>query len=301
MTVPKPWEDKKMKEPEPFKAIRKSAFMTYKKCPKKFWFSYFVHQDDYWNYNEKNNNNTAAAMGDIFHAECDGFFESIDYEIAYELDSHDRLTKYFRDKFSYSETYEEEPSVMDTWFDWFCKTEATRLFFFKTNYTKSEYLAWYKPEACELQMTMTDEINRTGHVDRIDYLPAEKAYCIVEYKTGKNYDVHKPWSLTSLRAETAFYAIICNEMKLLDHPVLYWALYNPKIQQFSIEKFPAATMRAVNNTYKGLVQKIKESGEFNRKISPLCMWCEYRKECFHGVPGAEKEYIMPQESDYDDS
>ena len=294
------WEPKKWVAPEPvpFKPIRKSAFMTYKKCPKKFWFSYFVHSDDYWNYNEKNNSNPAAAAGDIYHAELDELFTKIDYELLYELEDDKKKFTYFRNKFSYSENYETEKTDMDKMFDWTCEMEVNRSNFFKKQYTKTEYLKWYPPKACELKVSMTDEIDRTGHIDRVDYLPAEKAYCIVEYKTGKNYDVNKPWSLTSLRAETAFYAIICNEMELLDKPVLYWALYNPKIRQFNVEKFPAATMRAVNNTYKGLIQKIKESGEFPRKMSPLCMWCEYRPECFHGLKGEEKEWLFGKPSKY---
>jgi hypothetical protein len=267
--------------------------MTYKKCPKKFWFSYFVHADDYWNYNEKNNNNTAAAMGDIFHAEADELFIKMDFELLYELEDKNKVFKYMRDKFSYSETYETEPSMMDQWFDWFAEAETNRAEFFKKNYTKLEFLDWYPPKATELKMTMDDEINRTGHVDRVDYLPREKSYCIVEYKTGNGYDPSKPWSLTALRAETAFYAIIANEMKLFDKPVHYWSLYNPKKKIFFIEKFPAATIRSVNNTYKGLVQKIKEAGDFDRKISPLCMWCEYRNECFHGLEGEPKKFLFP--------
>ena len=272
MTVPSLKEIGKS-ENQPFKPIRKSAFMTFKKCPKKFYFSYFVHADDYWNYNEKNNNNSAAAAGDIFHAEVDSFFPQINYELLYELNSDEKVFKYFRDKFSYSETYLENKTDMDTWFDWYCDIETKRMNFFKQKYSKSEFLTWYPPKATELKVSMTDEIDRTGHIDRVDFLPAEKSYCIVEYKTGKHYDVTKPYSLTALRAETAFYAIICNEMKIFDYPVHYWALYNPKIKQFSIEKFPAATMRAVNNTYKDLIQRIKEAGEFERNISPLCLYC----------------------------
>lgn len=295
MGTPNFYENKKMADPEPFKPIRKSAFMTYKKCPKKFWFSYFVHPDEYWNYNEKNNNNVAAAKGDIYHAELDEFFDKIDYNLIYELNNDDKLFTYFRNKFSFSDHYEENPSDIDQWFDWTCRMEVNRSNFFKKRYSKTEFLQWYAPKACEIKVTMTDEIDRTGHIDRVDYLPKEQSYCIVEYKTGKNYDVTKPWSLTALRAETAFYAIICNEMKIFDKPVHYWALYNPKIQQFSIEKFPAATMRAVNNTYKGLIQKIKEAGDFERKMSPLCMYCEYRRECFHGIEGQPKEYLFPND------
>ncbi len=282
-----------IEQPEPFKPIRKSAFMTYKKCPKKFWFSYFIHSDEYWNYNEKNNNNEAAAKGDIFHAEVDDFFSKIDYDLLYELEGEQKIFKYLRDKFSYSESYATSPSEMDQWFDWFATMETRRSQFFKNNYTKIEFLDWYPPKGSEIKVTMEDEIDRTGHIDRVDYLPKEKAYCIVEYKTGKSYDVTKPWSLTALRAETAFYAIICNEMKLFDKPVHYWALYNPNIKQFSVEKFPAATIRSVNNTYKGLVQKIKEAGDFDRNISPLCMYCDYRKECFHGLEGEPKKLLFP--------
>ena len=294
MTVPTIKEMKKEQANEPFKPIRKSAFMTFKKCPKKFYFSYFVHSDEYWNYNEKNNNNEAAAKGDIFHAEVDNFFEAINPEMAYDLGNDDTLFKYFRDKFSYSETYETQKTDMDRWLDWFSETEQKRFNFFKTNYTKAEVIAWFPPKGTEVKVFMNDEIDRTGHIDRVDYLPKEKAYCIVEYKTGKSYNVETPWSLTALRAETAFYAIICNEMKLFDKPVLYWALYNPQIKQYHVEKFPAATMRAVNNTYRDLVQRIKESGEFDRHISPLCLYCEYRFECFHGTEGSPKEYIIPR-------
>ena len=93
-------------KPEPFKPIRKSAFMTYKKCPKKFYFSYFVHADDYWNYNEKNNNNIEAAKGDIFHAEVDEIFDKINFESLYELTDNEQIFSYFREKFSFSENYD---------------------------------------------------------------------------------------------------------------------------------------------------------------------------------------------------
>ncbi len=285
-------EDKK--EKEPFKPIRKSAFMNYKKCPKKFWFSYFIHGEDYWNYNESTSKNEAAAKGDIFHAEVDGFYGQIDYELLYELTNTTKVIKYMRDKFSYSDTYDTEKTEMDEWFDWYCETEAKRFFFFKEKYPKSEFLEFFPPKETEWQVTMKDDIDRTGHIDRIDYLPNEKAYAIVEYKTGKSYDPKRPNNLSSLRAECGFYAIICNEMKLLDHPVHYWILYNPRLKIYHVERFPAATMRAVNNAYKGLVQKVKEAGDFPRKITPLCMWCDYRRECFHGLPGEPKKYIIPR-------
>ena len=279
---------------EPFKPIRKSAFMTYKKCPKKFWFQYFVHADDYWDYNEKTGQNEAAAKGDIFHAEVDGLYSQVDFEMLYELDNYNKVYDYFRKKFSYSDTYELEKTDMDNWFDWFCDVETKRHFFFKENYNKTEYLEYFPPKDTEWQVTMKDEIDRTGHIDRVDYLPKEKSYAIVEYKTGKSYDPKKPTNLTQLRAECAFYAIILNEMKLLDHPVHHWVLYNPRLKIYFVERFPAATMRAVNNAYKGLVQKVKEAGDFPRKITPLCMWCDYRRECFHGLPGEAKKYIIPR-------
>ena len=109
--------------------------MNYKKCPKKFYYSYFVHADDYWNYNEKTGQSEAAAKGDIFHAEVDDFFEKIDTELVYELDTEEKVYEYYRNKFSYSDTYETEKTDMDNWFDWYCMIEARRMFFFKNNYS----------------------------------------------------------------------------------------------------------------------------------------------------------------------
>lgn len=285
--------EEEKKENVPFKPIRKSAFMNYKKCPKKFWFSYFVHPEEYWNYNEKAGENEAAAKGDIFHAEVDDFFTRIDFELVYELTDQAKVFEYFRNNFSYSETYDTKKTDMDNWFDWFCEIEVKRLLFFKNNYNKSEFLEYYPPKHTEWKVSMKDDIDRTGHIDRIDYLPKEKSYAVVEYKTGKSYDPSKPTNLSSMRAECGFYAIILNEMKLLDHPVQHWILYNPRLKIYYVEKFPAATMRAVNNTFKGLVQKVKEAGDFARNITPLCMWCDYRRECFHGIEGEDKKYLFP--------
>jgi len=277
---------------EPFKPIRKSAFMTFKQCQKKFWFSYFIHSEDYWAYNTKENQSEAAAKGDLFHAEVDDFFEKLDMEQLYEVTDINKITEIYRNKFSFSDTIVEGKTDMDEWFDYFSEVEAKRFMWFKENFTKLEFLKWYPPKHTEFNVSMTDDIDRTGHVDRIDYLPNEKAYCVVEYKTGRGYDLTKPATLTRLRAETGFYAVILNEMKLLDAPVYYWALINPRLKTFHIEKFPTATLRAVNNTYKGLVQKIKEGGDFKRNIGPLCMYCPYRRECFHGLIGEPKNYII---------
>lgn len=279
-------------ENKPFKDIRKSAFMTFKHCPKKFWFSYSVHPETYWEYKSKGGQNEAAAKGDIFHSEVDDFFAKLDYEQMYEIGNEQTLNEVFRKKFSFSDSYDECKTDLDDWFDYFSELETKRFMYFKNNYTKIEFLQYYPPKETEFNVTMTDDINRTGHVDRIDYLPHEKSYCVVEYKTGKSANPTKASSLTSLRAETAFYAIILNEMKLLPAPTYYWAVVNPRLRTFYIEKFPAATMRAVNNAYKGLVQKIKESGEFKRKIGPLCMYCPFRRECFHGLDGEPKKYIF---------
>ena len=255
------------------KKIRKTAFMMFKHCEKQFEY-FFFRDPDYDAYVQPVvDDRSPTGKGHIFHVGCDDFFPKIDLEEMRRLDSEQDLIKYIRTRLPDNER-------IDDWFDYFAEFEARRFIMAKTAYEK-ELDKVYMPVATELYVNLPGEYPRTGHVDRLDYLPAEKALCVVEYKTGRSYDLSKDRTLTSLRAETGWYAIILNKLKMYDLPVTHWACINPMLKQYHVERFHSMSLKAVENQYNKLVKKIKAKGPFEKNLSPLCGWCKYSNDCLY--------------------
>ncbi len=253
--------------------IRKTAFMMFKHCEKQFEY-FFFRDPDYNAYMEPEVDlRSPTGKGTAFHNACDELFPKFDIEDMKKLDSEVDLVKYIRDKLPDLERINE-------WFDYFAEFEARRFLMAKDAYADRLELV-YRPVATELYVNLPGEYPRTGHVDRLDYLPAEDALCVVEYKTGRSYDMSKDRTLTSLRAETGWYAIILEKLKLYDKPITHWACINPMLKQYHVERFHAMSLKSVEKQYQKLVSKIKKQGPFERNLSPLCGWCKYSNDCLY--------------------
>lgn len=256
----------------PYKPVRKSAFMNFTKCPMQFNFMY--NDKSYWDYATGDHVNKSTLYGEIYHNLMDEFFAKIDVPRAHELNSKD-LCAYFRGMFP-------TDTPLDSWFDWTARLETKRFEMYKKDYGLEGLQKWWIPHAVELKIDMKDEIDRTGHVDRIDFLPEYDCYAVVEYKTGPSYNRNKKWVMSSIRKETGFYAIILNSLNILPKPVKYFILINPATEQFTVEKFHHATLSSVNKKYKDLVDRIKNDGPWPKVHSVLCRHCKFRMECFYG-------------------
>ncbi len=247
--------------------IRKTAFMTWKKCKRKFQYFYFAEDEEYFSYG-KLSDSKPLRMGTLFHDACEGFFKRIDLKTAGEVVD---IQGYFRGFLP------QDTEVPNKWYDYFAQVEADRLI----EYTAKNWLEHYMPTFIEKKLHLSDTIDRTGHVDRIDYLPDKEAYCIVEYKTGKSYDPTRSRNRTDLRAEIGFYQQILNLTEDVKAPVLYWKLINPTLQIVFEEKIPSQTLRAVQKTYRDIVTAVENDGPFPREISLLCLWCPYLNNCLY--------------------
>ena len=273
-----------------FKGLRKSGYTTWKSCPKKFFFSY--NSDEYWNYNKMDTKSEALVKGQTFHNAADDFFTKIDMDTLLGLDDNG-LKTYMRTCLPKSSDYESRKTEMDQWFDYLVQVEYNRYNY----YREQKALDKYKPKAVEWAIEKEREhLNISGHVDRVDYLPEEKSYCVVEYKTGKSYGLNKSWTKSNIAQECGFYAIILNEAHLLDKPVTHYCLINPTTKDYLINKLSPITIKAIKRHLDTIEQSLLNGGPWDRKMSMLCGWCPYRDPCFNGgILGQDKFNIVKRD------
>jgi len=264
------------------KPVRKTAFMDLQNCPRKFEYFYFK-DPAYWDYGakgEKVNEAEALVKGNLFHDNAETFFKKMDLTHAIDLND-DRIKHYFR-------TLLPTGTTIDSWFDYFADFEAKR-FISEKNEIGDQVLTDYKPFLTEQEMKWDDgNIVRTGHIDRLDLFKAENAYCVVEYKTGKSYDMNKKFPLSKMRLETAWYAAMINNNKEMKYPAHYWACINPTLGQVTVEKFHSLTLASLERKVAKMYEAMKNGGPFPRNLSILCNWCKYRKDCLFN----NKDYII---------
>ena len=262
------------------KKIRKTAFMMFKHCAKQFEY-FFFRDPDYDAYVEAEPDELSpTGKGTIFHVGCDEFFGKLDLDEMKRLDSEADVVIYMKSKLPKTER-------LDDWFQYFAELEAKRFMMCIDAYPDN-WKKVFMPVATELYVNLPGEYPRTGHVDRLDWLPAEKALCVVEYKTGRSYDLSKDRTLTGLRAECGWYALILQKLKTYDLPVIYWACINPMKKQYHVERFHAMSLKSVEKQYQKLITAIKNKGPFDRTLSPLCGWCKYSSDClFNGYGEGE--------------
>jgi len=238
--------------------------MQYKNCQRNFW--YFYNDDERYDGYGGKSSNPALQRGTDFHNAADLFFDNIN---ATSLDGF-RAALPFGDNLHY-------------YYDWFAKVEWQR-------YQDLENKDYFKPLACEL---IVEGALTKGHVDRIDQI-SETELQVVEYKTGKSYDMSKSWAPTKMNAEIGFYARLIEEGKHYpDLKIKSWKVINPTLQKQWVNKISPITLRAVDNSVLEMVNKIVATGTFREKletlfprtITPLCGWCPYTEDCL------DKPYI----------
>ncbi len=242
--------------------LRKSHYMQYRRCPKAFEYAYIIRPDVEFA------KSSAADVGTEFHNRAQEVFNKFDINVARSLVS-ENVPKYIRSLMP------ESTDELDAMFWNFANHEARRFTFGKdAGYTVEDMQKYFIPVEQELAINWDGlQFPLQGHVDRIDRMKRTNCYCVTEYKTSKKLNIPE------LRKETGFYANILNHTNYLDMPAHYWSVYDPRIDQFHIERFSPMTLRAVDNGLQKLFNKISAGGPFPRKITPLCLWCSYDTEC----------------------
>lgn len=235
--------------------------MQYKNCQKAFWYQYNAPDEVYWGYAGKSDN-PVLQRGTDFHDAADHFFENI----------KEYTQEGFRDALP-------KGGELHFFFDWFARIEWNR---WKTIKVKE----WFKPLAAEKEVEFE---TRTGHVDRIDRV-GPKELQIVEYKTGKSYDMTKQWAVTKMNAEIGFYAQILKYGNYYPgFTIKSWKVINPTLEKQWVNKISPVSLRSVDNTLDEIIGKILKEGDpvdkldtlFPPTVTPLCGYCPYINECFY--------------------
>jgi len=238
--------------------IRKTAFMMFKHCEKQF--EYFYNDKVAYTEYKQSSENPALRRGTLFHNGCEDFFTKVK-----GLPSKADMTNSFRT--CLPTITDKKDLLVNDWFDYFAKIEAQRL----TEISKEsfDYAHLFYPIETEMYVSMKDTIDRNGHIDRIDNMK-DGTLCIVEYKTGKSYDMNKTWAITKMNAEIGYYVQILNKVKYFkDKEIKYWKVINPTLQITWINKISPVSLRGVETTYAKMVNKIQSKGEFVKKHNPF--------------------------------
>lgn len=232
--------------------------MQYKNCQRNFW--YFYNDDERYDGYGEGSSNPALQRGTDFHNAADNFFDGI----------REYSARGFRDALPFGDN-------LHYYYDWFAKIEWQR-------YEALKDKELFKPLACEL---IVEGKLTKGHVDRIDKI-SDTELQIVEYKTGKSYDMSKSWAPTKMNAEIGFYARLIEEGNYYpDLKIKSWKVINPTLEKQWINKISPISLRAVDKSVLEMVEKIVAKGTFREKletlfprsITPLCGWCPYALDC----------------------
>jgi len=240
--------------------------MMYKQCAKKFW--YFYNDDEaYKGYNQVQGSD-ALIKGSLFHQYADTFFDNIgEPNDAYSPD-------FFREAVPVTKLED-----LNKWLQWFANKEWERYEELNVAGQEDKFI----PFAREEFVSMPDSIDRSGHFDRIDIIPGTRNLQIVEYKTGKSYDMDKTWAATSMNSEIGFYVIMLNTIKKYpDFKITEWKVINPTLETIWVNKISPISIKSVNTTYRALTQAVFNKGPFERNITMLCRYCPYIEDCLMG-------------------
>jgi hypothetical protein len=254
--------------------------MTYRKCPKKF--EYMYKDADYFNYNTDDESQTdEQRKGSLFHQAVDLFFTKQIGRV-FTVGLHET----FRDAFPVG-------TEIDRWYEWFADIEAKRY----QKLCQMDKLGMFIPIAREIEVRMDDVIPRIGHIDRIDIDPETEDLIIVEYKTGKSYNMENKYAVTDMNAEIGFYVKIINSTNMFPNKkVTKWMVINPTLEKVWVNNISPVTLKVVDETFGIMVRKINNKEEFDRNIGVLCDYCPYVDDClFENKPLIE----MPEEITYE--
>ncbi len=254
------------------KDIRKSAFITYRQCNRRF--DYLYKDPHYWDYGTDKTlpPDDPRQLGNEFHDACDKWYDKM---------RGATITKNFTRTFNNPFNVEQPP--LFEWFNWFMETETQRWIDLE-EHGKSGL--WY-PLACELEVQYKApgaKVGMTGHIDRIDVLE-DNTIQIVEYKAGKSYDMTNKYALSNMNQEIGFYAVLLRDSKAFpDREIKTWKVINPKLGKVWVNRISPISTRAVERTMSEIADKVSNGStkDFDKNISVLCNWCPYVEECLYG-------------------
>ena len=247
------------------RGIRKSSFVTYRHCQKKFEYSY--NDSKYWDYGGIDGlpEDDPRVLGTKFHDACDNFFKTLE-----KKPLTDKFTSDWKNPFS--------GGKLQDWFNFFLDIEKRRYI----DLISDGKEGYWRPIANELEIKMTDRLDRVGHVDRCDVL-TDNNICIVEYKTGKSYNMENKYSLTNMNQEIGFYAEILNKTNAFPgRKITHWKVINPTLKKIWIARISPVSLKAVNRTFNEIVDKLEQNGVFNKNEGILCNYCDYVNDCLFG-------------------
>ena len=269
-----------------FHKVRKSLLMSWKVCPRQAYYS--VRDEKYGEYNEFNLENPALLLGQIFHKEMDKFYNGISVDAMVKIyetygDEAEVLVKLEDHCFeAFSKTTHE---VCLGYFHWYAKIEAER--FFKLYSGKHTGITQrFIPLYIEKYVEILDEPNgiiRNGHFDRIDLI-GDKKLRLVEYKTGRSYDISKSYKLTKLRLELYYYKKIIEQLEeFKGYEVVEWMLINPTLETVFTSKFSILTERSLEKAIPMLTDDINGDEPPARNLNFYCDNCQYKQKCLIDV------------------
>lgn len=260
--------------------------MSWKVCARQAWES--VRDPNYGQYNEFNLNNPALLLGQIFHKEMDKFYTSLSVDHMLKIcDDGTDAEKTLQDLEDYlfgmfSPTTHE---VCLNYFHWYAKTETARFLDLYAT-ARTGITQRFIPLYIEKYVEMPDEPNgiiRNGHFDRVDFI-GDKKLRLVEYKTGKSYDITKSYKLTKLRLELYYYKKIIEQLdEFKGYEVIEWMLINPTLETVFISKFSVLTEKSLEKAIPMLVADINGKEPPARQLNFYCENCQYKKKCLIDV------------------
>ena len=240
--------------------------MQFKHCEKQF--EYFYNSKEYTEY-KQSSDIAPLRRGTLFHNGCEDFFTKVKELKNKTYDDFRSCLPVITD---------ERDLLLNDWFDYFAHLEHNRALELKAESLDFEHL--FFPVETEMYVKMKDTIDRNGHIDRLDNLP-DGNIMIVEYKTGKSYNMDKTWAVTKMNAEIGYYVQILNkENYFKGKKITHWKVINPTLKEVWINRISPVSLRAVENTYAKMVDKILHKGQFEKNITPLCSYCQYMQPCF---------------------
>lgn len=175
--------------------IRKSMLETFKFCPMKFRKEYIERQ-------QNGQNTYIMDIGTRFHEFAEWFFDiyqGIDVEQWPEL---------VPNKFTPTE---------QEWASWFIQEETTR-------YHKDPDL--FMPVMREMKI-IDDELCLSGTFDRLDRLNDRDELAIVEYKTGRSFNIE------SISRQLAFYKLLWDN-NIKKGTITHMRYVNPRLQLYKL-------------------------------------------------------------------
>ena len=270
-------------EQRKYSAVRKSLLMSWKVCARQAWES--VRDKNYGQYNEFNLEKPALLLGQIFHKEMDKFYNGISVSAMssiaddVNLGDEDKLEQLEIHCFQAFSPTKHETCL--TYFHWYAKIEAERfLELYKNN--KDDIALKFIPLYIEKYVEVPDEENgivRNGHFDRMDII-GDKKLRLVEYKTGKSYDITKSYKLSKLRLELYYYKKIVEQLEeFKGYEVVEWMLINPTLEVVFKSKFSGLTLNSLEKAMKSLADDINSETPPKRTLNFYCENCDYKQKC----------------------